>query len=236
MSRSVINHLAALVVAVAGCGIPTSVAGQETTDNRLEDLSEEEQLRAVELLDEGEQAYDAGDFEQAIESFSEVHEIVPHPNVSYQLAETYEALGNYEMAIQHYRRYLDEMPDAEDRGRIERIIEEHQRRLGDELSTVRVETDPEGAEIFLESPDSVPVGTSPEKVTLQPGTHRLFVGFDSRETIALRTTTTRARTPTVPIRMPATVSTRTPPTTAEMRTTSTLQTPTTTRDKTTTRR
>lgn len=55
----------------------------------------------------------SGQYEQAIEALQEAYSIRPHPNVLFNIARAYEALGKSSDALTYYRRYLDfEPPDS----------------------------------------------------------------------------------------------------------------------------
>lgn len=56
-------------------------------------------------------------------------------------------------------------------------------RDSDELTTLRVETIPVGARVYLDDRDTAPVGETPETLTVDPGTYEVFVektGFAPR--------------------------------------------------------
>ena len=177
MGKSVkfLSTVAAVLVSVMLMA-PVAMADEVPDPETLfEQLTPEQERRVIELIDEGEEAYDSGNFEQATSRFHEVYEFFPHPNISYQLGLCYERLGNQEMAIQYYQRFLEQNPDAEERGRIERTIANLEDELGDDLSSVRVETFPIGADVYLGDRDTAPVAETPQSITLEPGSHDIFV-------------------------------------------------------------
>ena len=172
------------LIAVVCIGVP-AVAGEDVDPDELFDrLSDEEEQTVIRLIDEGQDAYEGGDFERAIDLFHEVHELFPHPDVTYRLALCYERNNDKEMAIQYYGRFLEQEPDADERGRIERIIAEFEDELGDDISSVRIETNPAGGEVFVGDRDTIPVGHTPEVVTLEPGTHDIYVEKEGYESLS----------------------------------------------------
>lgn len=177
-------NIAALVTALGVVALTAPVVAEPPSEQELFDrLSAQEEREVIDLIDRGEQAYEAGEFERAAELFHDVHELFPHPDIAYQLALCHERQGNYELAIQYYRQYLERAPGADDRTRVERQIEEFEQRLGDDLSTVHVETTPAGAEVRLDDPETIPVGTTPEQLTLEPGEHRLHITREGYEPV-----------------------------------------------------
>ncbi len=161
--------------------LPTAAAAEDP-DELLDSLSEEEELKVITLIDEGQEKYDAGDFQGALDIFNELYELFPHPDVNYRVALCYERLGEDEMAVQHYRQFLEQVPDASERGRIERTIETLESRIGDDSAGVRVETYPIGARIFVDNRDTAPVGETPQNVQLAPGaTYQIYVEKEGYE-------------------------------------------------------
>ncbi len=153
-------------------------------DELLDSLTAEEEAKVISLIDEGQQKYDDGEFQQALDIFNELYNIFPHPDVNYRVALCYERLGEDEMAVQHYRQFLEQVPDAEERGRVEGTIATLERRIGDASSTLRVETFPIGAQIFVDDPDTAPVGETPQSIQLAPGeSYELIVKKEGYETM-----------------------------------------------------
>lgn len=67
---------------------------------------------ALENFNAGVAATDAGDYQQAVDSFLTVLEIAPDiPQVHYNLGFAYENLGDMEKAIEHYERAVELKPD-----------------------------------------------------------------------------------------------------------------------------
>lgn len=161
----------------------STTATGATEEELFDRLTDEEEARVIELLDEGEEAYDAGDYDRAAARFHEVHNLFPHPSVSYRLAECYERLGDNERAIQYYNHFLEREPDAAERDEVEAAIDDLEAAI-DDISFIRVESIPIGADIYIGSRETVPVGETPDPVTLEPGTHEIIVdkaGYHSEQ-------------------------------------------------------
>lgn len=177
-------HLCGVAIAVVLTLMASTGVGAEDAEKLLDRLTEEEQAEVAELIEKGRAAYDAGDFEVSVEHFHDVYELFPHPNVSYRLGLSYERIGDAEMAIQHLRRFLELDPEAPERGRIERTIADLEEQLGDDISTLRVESFPVGAQIYIGDRETASVGETPQQVTLEPGEHRVFIekrGYEPTE-------------------------------------------------------
>jgi tetratricopeptide (TPR) repeat protein len=61
---------------------------------------------------EGNLAYDVGDFDKALKSFSEAYRLKPLPGFLFNMAQCHRQLGQYSRAAFLYRRYLSLEPNA----------------------------------------------------------------------------------------------------------------------------
>lgn len=82
-----------------------------------------ETMSAVELFEESERLYDEGQYDRAAELLERAYSIDTDPILLYNLARSYEHMDD-SRAIETYRRYLEQSPDAPDRETIERRIVE----------------------------------------------------------------------------------------------------------------
>lgn len=85
--------------------------------------------RALELFKESKQLYQEGRFRDAIERLEQAYALAPEPVLLYNLGRAFESSGELERAIDAYRRYLDEEPNAPDRGAISARIDTLERQL-----------------------------------------------------------------------------------------------------------
>jgi outer membrane receptor protein involved in Fe transport len=69
----------------------------------------------------------SGKYEQGIDELKKAYEVLPHPNVLFNIARAYVEMGDIENAIQYYKQYVGENPpDKED---VQSIIGQLQGRL-----------------------------------------------------------------------------------------------------------
>lgn len=78
--------------------------------------------RALDLFERSVDHYRAGRFQEAVDLLLEARGLAEEPVLLYNLARAYEGLGELEEAIEAYEGYLEEQPDAQDRGAIEARI------------------------------------------------------------------------------------------------------------------
>ncbi len=103
--------------ALSPVGAPglTSVASAQT---------EEQLARARTLFTEGQAAYDAGRFQEAVTKMREAYEITNSAELAFNVARVYERMSEYAEAIRYFRIYLRQgQPDATVRADVEARIE-----------------------------------------------------------------------------------------------------------------
>ncbi len=148
---------------------------------------------------QGQALFDSGQYSAALNAFILATVADPGPQRQLDLAKTYEALGNTDLAAFLYRRFLDETDLTIARETARLRLEHLGHRSGAPLATARTasalgEVKPvapttlsltvtqTGAEVFL---DGALVGRSPVSAqTITPGTHRIEVKLPGYEAFA----------------------------------------------------
>lgn len=113
-------------------GQPQVVAAAEPAAAEQTD----DQARALELFGQSETLYKEGRFEEAAVLLEQAHALHPEPTLLYNLARAREGQGSLAEAADAYERYLQESPEASDRGAIEQRIRSLRAR---EAERVRLE-------------------------------------------------------------------------------------------------
>lgn len=72
----------------------------------------------------GEKLFALGKFEQALAEYQAAYEAKPLPKLLFNIGQAHRNLDNYQQAIFAYRKYLREVPDADNREAVERLIDE----------------------------------------------------------------------------------------------------------------
>ncbi len=135
--------------------------------------------RGMAMIAEGKANRDPDQVERGIEELIRAYETLPHPNVLYNVARAYVDLGDYDKALDFFRRYLD--TDPEDRETVLRYIaaleeriaarrrEEEARRAAREAAEA-----PEEAAQAQEGPaPTMPAATEEEIANLEAAAQRL---------------------------------------------------------------
>jgi len=145
-------------------------------------LSAGDLQKAKDLFGAGQKFYKAGQYKEAIAKFEEAHAVRPHPVIFYNVAKSYEQLGENGKAMRAYRDYLRLQPDAKDKESVTDAIANLERRLKEKgQQQMLVFTDPATARIEIDGKD---LGTSPASAELTAGSHKIAVrapGFESVE-------------------------------------------------------
>jgi tetratricopeptide (TPR) repeat protein len=126
--------LASAVGLILGVVLWSGAAGAQDLDARPLP-SAEDRRRAVELFEQSRHLLRAGEFEEAREHLIEAYALYPQAALRVALARAYDGAGDTAHAIEHYDGYLEEDPDAPDRGEIETRLEELRAQLREEQGT-----------------------------------------------------------------------------------------------------
>jgi tetratricopeptide (TPR) repeat protein len=68
--------------------------------------------RAGKHVEEGDRFKEAGDYEAAAREYEKAYELVPHPELFFNLAQVYRLGGKKEKALEYYERYLAVEPNG----------------------------------------------------------------------------------------------------------------------------
>lgn len=122
--------------------------------------------------------YRAGRFREALQSLRLADASVPSPELWFNMGKAHEQLGEVELAIEQYKRYLDARADAPDaarvRVRVEALEASLEQRPKDkrERAALRIDAADDGIAVQL---DGESIGTTPIDALLwvEPGEHDL---------------------------------------------------------------
>lgn len=80
--------------------------------------------QARNLAQSGVNAYDLGDFQKALGLFERAYEAYPDPDILYSIAQSHRKLGHDQQALETYKAYLRNKPNASDRAEVTEQIDE----------------------------------------------------------------------------------------------------------------
>lgn len=130
----------------------------------------EDKAEAKQAFQRAEAAERRKDWRTAIDEYQRAYDRVPHADVLFNIALNFERIEEYRDAVTYYRRYLDEKPDAQDRARVEALIDKLRVRPG----RVTITSEPTGAAVTI---DGRRAGVTPLEVPLA-GAHRIELAGD----------------------------------------------------------
>jgi hypothetical protein len=175
--RSLVLWLGLLVVSAP----VRAEAGDTARESSDPGPSPEAVAKAREHFLRAEKLYKDGAFEASLVELFKAYEIAPSYRILYNIGIANLEIGDYAAAIRAFQQYLaeggEEVP-ADRRGALPEKI----RSLRDRVAYVTVETNEEGAEIFV---DDIPVGRVPlaEPLLVNAGRRRVAVSLPDRPQI-----------------------------------------------------
>lgn len=131
------------------------------------------------LFQQGVKAFSARRYKDAVDLLLEAERAMHSPAFAYNIGIAYEAMNDVPSALRWLRSYLREVPDAEDRGQVEKMVSALEAKLqarGVQQATVL--STPDGASAQM---DGMAVGVTPWTGELAPGRHRLKLQLAGHE-------------------------------------------------------
>lgn len=125
----------------------------------------------------GREAFTAGNFKDALDSFEKANSLRPHPLMIYNIAQVYETMGDLPGAIGAYKEYLASKPD--DAAEVKKKVDGFSATLAT-WPRVALTSTPPGATVWIEAFKARPRGQTP--LTMQvPNTSTLILGAPGYE-------------------------------------------------------
>lgn len=148
------RRLTACIAALAVLLAPLAVTAQPT----------DTVAQAREHFQNGRQLFDAGDYRGAIQEFEAANQLAPAPLLHFNIGLAYERLGEAAPALQHFKLYLEKMPDAANRS----LVETKVARLESELGVAQVPAGQPGTPGIITDVDVGPATGEPAPVQPAP--------------------------------------------------------------------
>jgi len=150
---------------------PASDEAEETEAPEEPEAVDPRLVEARQVISRGSQLFDAENYEAALAQFQRAYELLDgHPKRYITLgdiAEAYQRLFRYDLAVIYYQRFLDEAPaDDPERGAVEATAE----ALAGFLGTVTVTLNVPTAEVWM---DGHRIGDAPGDLQMPAGNHTL---------------------------------------------------------------
>lgn len=113
----------------------------------------------------GNEAFTRGNYNEALRNYFVSYRLVPNKNVLFNIARCFEALERYDEAYRYFNDLLQtDLPDA-DKQDVQRSLQ----RLRPRVALLKVSTEPEGADVFINREDLGSRGRAPLSLALPVG-------------------------------------------------------------------
>lgn len=175
--REIVKRLVLCTALAAGALAVTArfdapAAAAEPTD--------EDKKRAGEFYREGQDLFKKELYSAAIEAFKKAFDIAPHPSAVYNIARSYEKLGDAESCVKWWGDYLDlykrmnNGKDPSDAVDARASIAKCQLLM---RPKVNISSEPPDAKVYIDDKEKL-LGQTPYDTTLDPGKYKLFLVLD----------------------------------------------------------
>lgn len=142
---------------------------------KFENLKPERQSEVASLLELATNNEKRGNYTKALSYYLEAHKLFPHPKLYYNIAYCYERLADAINAVKYYKLYVASMPKSKNTPKAKNRIQELQKKLVRQETSLRIDSSPPGATVYLNDITNGPVGTTPTTdLPIQPGKYKLI--------------------------------------------------------------
>ncbi len=124
---------------------------------------------------EAQRYYTRGRYQQAIEEFFSAQQLSPNPRTLYNIALCFMQLDQPVEAYHFFTAYMEGEDDVEGAEERQAYARQSIEQLIPRVARVTVETDPPGAEIYVDQEEHGSYGQTPRQLALAPGEHRIWV-------------------------------------------------------------
>ncbi|MFB6264913.1 MAG: PEGA domain-containing protein, partial [Bradymonadaceae bacterium] len=172
-----------LAAGVAVGAIPAPAVAGESGGEQEEAASgqaddEQKAKKVLKLIRQGKKAYDAGNYEKALNLYQKAYDLYPKPAILVRLGKTAEELGTLKKAISYYEKFIEMAPDKEIASKLKGRVEKLKKSLP---GTLTVRTVPEGTAVRVGGPDGRLLGEGTVETEMKPGTYELHFAADGFE-------------------------------------------------------
>lgn len=152
---------------------------------KYEDLTPERQSEVASLLELAKNNESRGDYVKALEHYKDAHKLFAHPKLLFSIASMYERNADKRNARIYYQRYVDALPEGPQaqiaRKRLTQLTQVPTVVVTKQTS-LRVESNPPGATVYLNDIVNGPSGTTPTTdLPVNAGTYTIIMRLDGYE-------------------------------------------------------
>ncbi len=137
----------------------------------------------------GNDAFSKGRYDEALGHYFLSHRLVPNRNVLFNIARCFEAMNRHDEAYRYYADLSRQELGPDDAREVARSLQ----RIRPRVALVQVESEPAGAEVYVDRVDLGLRGRTPLTLALSPGPHTIMVRKDGHRSSEREATLQRGR-------------------------------------------
>ena len=173
---------ALLIVALASPPWVSAWAQPSQAPPSFDSLTPEQQSEFASLIELAVNNEKRDHYSKSLQYYQEAFKILPHPKLYYSMAVCYERLGDSANALKYYKMFVQQQPQAQEAPGAEQRIAELSQAMVRQETSLRVDSSPPGAAVFLEDITRGPVGSTPTTdLPVNSGTYRVIIRLDGYE-------------------------------------------------------
>ncbi len=119
----------------------------------------------------GNQAYRAGDYRMALGHYFASNRLVANRNVIFNIAKCYENLDEFVESYRYYQRFLETAKSEKEVASVQSDL----KRIEKRIAIIEVDSEPQGATIYLNRVDLGSVGVTPLRVPVSKGKYTVIL-------------------------------------------------------------
>lgn len=177
--RSALGLMMALSLAMS----PRLASAQSPSEHpKFEDLSAERQSELASLLELARNNEKRDNYAKALQYYQEAFKLFPHPKLYYSMAVCYDRTADVANALRYYKLFIKELPDAPELTRAQQRVDELSQSMVRQETSLRIDSSPPGAAVYLEDITRGPVGSTPTTdLPVSPGIYKVIIKLDGYE-------------------------------------------------------
>lgn len=177
--------LTSLLLALLAAG-PALAQDDGVSADTAVDLAQEADLH----FQLGIKAYQARKYQEALEHMLLSNRLAPNKNVTFNVAQCYVGLGEYDNAYRAFNAYLNLETDESRRA----IAQKEMARFADRVALLSVTSDPPGSTIYVDRKNLGARGATPAVLALPAGEHTVILERPGYKPTEVKTTVTTGQT------------------------------------------
>ena len=131
LTLTVVDAGARALLATRDIDVPKKKLAKELGPTLKKFVDEAIVDKAKALFAEGNEHYNLGEFQQALDKYKLAYRVKPLPAFQFNIAQCHRKLGQHQDAIAMYQAYLVGVPNAENKSTIESLIAESKKAIAD---------------------------------------------------------------------------------------------------------